>query len=202
MYRSTRRLQGHAADLPQIVAVAQAVVRRANERHGGSLVVSVNVGSDPGLVVVTGSYDHLADYQKMRAGIMGDNEIQVIARTGVATSVQDTLSKVIVPGGEPMGWVVANQARMHMPKIVPAMAFGVEVAQYVTKLTGRPVSFSYAITGDQSRVLWASFAKDMADIEAVNDKIEADAGYMNLFARAEGLYVDGSLSASIWQRVS
>ena len=30
---------------------------------------------------------------------------------------------------------------------------------------------------------------------------EGDAGYLDFFARSAGLFVDGSLNASIWQRV-
>jgi hypothetical protein len=203
MYRTTRRLEGHPAHMEQRIATVMAVLERVNSHHGGQLACLVPVGGDPGLILVVGNYAHLADYEKTRAAMASDTELPAImaAAAGMTTSVQDTIAKVIVESGEPTGWVSANSARMHMPRVVEAMTLGIEIAEYVKKLTGRQVGFSNAITGDRSRVTWGMMAKDMADIEAIGDQTENDPGYMALFARSEGLFVDGSLDAHILQRL-
>jgi hypothetical protein len=203
VYRTTRRIQTHPSQLQQALGVVGNVVKLANERHGGNLAIAVNVGGNPGALLVVGHYEHLSDYEAMRAGMAGDSDIQaVIAGAGtLSSSMEDTIAKVLVPGGEPKGWVIANAARMHMPRVVEALTLGVEIAEYVTKLTGIPVSFSNATTGDRSRVLWSSSVGSMADLEVLSDQTEGDAGYLDFFARAAGIFVDGSLNASIWQRV-
>jgi hypothetical protein len=203
VYRTTRRIHTHPSQLQQALALVGDVVKLVNERHGGNLGIAVNVGGDPGALVIVGTYEHLSDYEAMRAATVADTDIQalVAGNTNTASSIEDTISKVLVPGGEPKGWVIANAARMHMPRVVEAIGLGVEIAEYVTKLTGVPVSFSNATTGDRSRVMWSSTADSMADIEALGDQTEGDAGYLDFFARSAGLFVDGSLHASIWQRV-
>jgi len=204
MYRTSRLINGHAGQMQQRIALTLAVIQRANSKHGGQLSCSVQIGGDPGVILVGGAYEHLADYEKMRASMAGDSELQLMmAGAGtMSTSIQDTIARVIVPTGEPAGWVTANTARMHMPKVADAMMFGVEVAEYVKQLTGKQVGFSSVVTGDLSRVAWVMFAKDMAEIEAVEEQTQSDPGYMALFGRSEGLFVDGSLQASIWQRLS
>jgi hypothetical protein len=203
VYRTTRIIRTHPSQIQQAVGLVGDVVKLVNERHGGNLGMAVNVGGDPGALVVVGTFEHLSDYEAMRAGMAADTDIQalVTGNANPASSMEDTISKVLVPGGGPKGWVIANTARMHMPRVVEAITFGVEIAEYVTKLTGVPVSFSNATTGDRSRVMWSSTADSMAEIEALGDQTEGDAGYLDFFARSAGLYVDGSLNASIWQRV-
>lgn len=202
MFRSSRRLDGHGGQLQQRLALTMSVIERVNTKHGGQMSCSVQVGGDPGAIFVIGNYEHLADYEKLRASIAGDSDLQMMMAGGAAmsTSVQDTISRVIVPSGEPKGWVTVNAARMHMPRIVDAMTMGVEIAEYVTKLTGMQVGFSVAMTGDVSRVLWSMFVDDLAAVEAVEETTQNDPGYMELFARTDGLYVDGSLVAAIHQR--
>ena len=202
MFRSSRRLDGHAGQAQQRLALTMSVLERINSKHGGQMSCSVQIGGDPGAIFVIGNFEHLADYEKLRSSIAGDSELQMMMAGGAAmsTSIQDTISRVIVPSGEPKGWVTANAARMHMPRIVEAMTMGVEIAEYVTKLTGKQVGFSAAITGDLSRVLWSMFADDLAEVEAIEDQTQNDPGYMELFARTAGLFVDGSLTAAIHQR--
>jgi hypothetical protein len=195
-------LDGHGGQLQQRLALTMAVIERVNSKHGGALSCSVQLGGDPGAIFVVGNHEHLADYGKMRTSMAGDSELQMMMAGGAAmsTSVQDTISRVIVPSGEPKGWVSVNAARMHMPRIVDAMTMGVEIAEYVKNLTGVQIGFSVAMTGDLSRVMWSMFADDLAEIEALEDTTQSDTGYMELFARSEGVYVDGSLQAFIHQR--
>lgn len=202
MFRSSRRLDGPVGHLQQRLALTMSVIERINSKHGGQMSCSVQLGGDPGAIFAIGSYEHLADYEKLRTSMAGDSELQMmmVGGLGMTTSVQDTISRVIVPSGEPKGWVTVNSARMHMPRVVEAMTMGVEIAEYVTKLTGKQVGFSTAMTGDLSRVLWSMFVDDMAEIEAVEDQTQNDPGYMELFARSAGVYVDGSLQAAIHQR--
>lgn len=189
--------------MPEALAVTAAAVGHINAKLGGAYSYAVNVGGDPNAIGIAASYEHLADYEKLRSSLAGDSELQELMASGagLTAAVHDTISKVIVPAGQPAGWLSVDTARMHMPRVVEAITFGVEICEYVTKLTGRPVGFTNAVTGDRSRVFWGMYVDDVAQLEAIGDQTEGDAGYMELFARSAGLFVDGSLEASIWQRV-
>jgi hypothetical protein len=203
VYRVTRRIQVHPGKMQEALGVTAAAVGHLNAKLGGAYSYAVNVGGDPNVIGIAASYEHLADYDKMRSSLAGDSELQEITASGAAltASTHDAISKVIVPAGPPTGWLSVNTARMHMPRVVEAITFGVEICEYVTKLTGRPLGLTNATTGDRSRIFWGLYVEDLAQLEAIGDQTEGDAGYMDLFSRSAGLFVDGSLEASIWQRL-
>jgi hypothetical protein len=52
--------------------------------------------------------------------------------------------------------------------------FGVDLAQQVKKITGRPTSFAVGVTGDYGAVMWVSLAETIQQVQAANEALNAD----------------------------
>ena len=57
---------------------------------------------------------------------------------------------------------------------------GVDIAQRVKKLTGRPTSFAVAMTGVYGQVSWMSLAENIDQLQAAGEAMGADAGFTKL----------------------
>jgi hypothetical protein len=59
-------------------------------------------------------------------------------------------------------------------------ALGVDIAQKVKKITGRPTSFAVGVTGDYGAVMWVSLAESIAQLQAANDALNSDEDFGKL----------------------
>jgi hypothetical protein len=55
--------------------------------------------------------------------------------------------------------------------------FGVDLAQRVKQITGRPTSFAVGVTGDYGAVMWVSLAETIQQLQAANEALSADAEF-------------------------
>ncbi len=71
-----------------------------------------------------------------------------------------------------------------------AIPAAVGVAELVTKLTGDEVNvFTARFGAPQGSVMWSVRTESMADLQAMTDKLMADAGYLEMLESMNGLFM-------------
>ena len=82
-----------------------------------------------------------------------------------------------------------------------AMTAGVELAEAATKVTGRPTMFVRSVTGPYGGVGWLTGHGTIADVEAGQDAMAADPGWLKLVDSTGGAFVeDASITVSTLYR--
>jgi len=201
MYMLLRNITAHPGRMPDAIALAVAARDRANSEQGGHYGVSVNVGGNPAALSLAGVFETLGQYETMRAALAQDDEIQSIVRLSgdLITSVQDTIGQVMKPPSARGAYAQVNTAMMHMPAVVDAIGFALEVAEYVDDKLGRDVGVVTAMTGNRAGLMWLGYTESLDQLATESQTLETDPGYLDFFKRSESLFVPGSLEQSIWQ---
>lgn len=201
MYMTFRNMTAAPGKMPEAVMLLQRVAARLNSEHGGNFGVSMNVGGDPSALALASPWASLGDYESARNSMLGDAEIQGAIRMAadLMTSAQDTIGRIQVAPGERSAYASVNTAMISLPNIAEAVGLAIEIAQYVTDSHGTQVGVITAITGPRAGLMWLSPADSLAGLGELGEALAADGTYMEFFKRSEGLFVDGSLEASIWQ---
>ena len=122
----------------------------------------------------------------------------------ISGSFEDGLTNVVHTAGEQgaMGYVSALTAVGVAGKVADVMAFGVEIADYVHSTTGTSVSFCSDMFSDVGRVTWVAGYADAAAIDAANATLSADAGYLERTSVIGDLFVAGTGSEILSQRLN
>jgi hypothetical protein len=123
-------------------------------------------------------------------------ETKLAADPGYATLVQegigllsadpvDQLLMQLVHGDRDAASIDAQYAQTVRATVAPGVMekgieLGVDLAQRVKKITGRPTSFAVGITGDYGSVMWVSLAENIQQLQAATEALNADRD----FARA------------------
>ena len=75
---------------------------------------------------------------------------------------------------------------------------GVEIAQRVKQVTGRPTSFAIGTTGEYGSVMWVSLAETMQQVQQAEDALNANEDFMKMLDKdAAKAYLPGAM-----QRIS
>ncbi len=109
------------------------------------------------------------------------------------------------PGDEPpaVGAVASiTQAVAATGKMPEALAWGVDMAQHASGVTGIAVSLLVNAYGDFGGMAFISTAADMASADAAADAIQGDADYMAKLPASSSLFVDGTAHQSLLQRLA
>ena len=87
-----------------------------------------------------------------------------------------------------------------MPGMAPAaMTFAVKVAAFLKDTYQRDVMVSRPIGGNPYRVAWSTRFNDLAEMEAFNTKLLADAKYWELVNSGANYFIAGTAFDEIWQ---
>jgi hypothetical protein len=86
-------------------------------------------------------------------------------------------------------------------KIGDVVALAKETAAHVKRVTGTDVAVGMSFGGAFSEVAWISHADSLADMEAANDKMMADAELRAQFKKWENMIVPGASRDHIWRHV-
>jgi len=199
-----RQMQADRARMEDAVSFAGYVVNKLNTDHGAAMRASVNIGGDPSAIALSGAWETLGDYEKMRATLMADAELQSAIRvgSGLFTNAADAIARVIKPTGQPGAIAVVNTANMHMPRVGEAVAFALEVADFVEGKTGNPAGVITAVTGDRSLLSWIGYSDSLDQLATDAETLEGSEDYLALFKRSEELFVPGSLTQGFWQFIA
>jgi hypothetical protein len=70
---------------------------------------------------------------------------------------------------------------------------GVELAQQVKQITGRPTSFAVSVTGDYGGVMWVSLAETIQQVQAATEALDANEGFAETVdKKAAKVYLPGA----------
>lgn len=87
-------------------------------------------------------------------------------------------------------------------KMAEVIAFGVEVSQHVTSVTGNPLAFFADMYGTFGQVSWIAVVPTMADADAANTAINGDAAYQKMVGKTGDLFVPGSGHRALYSRLA
>ena len=171
---------------------------------------SVGFGQPVGTVVWTVAVDSHADLQGAFAGLAEDDGYYALIEKGapfVTGPMVDQLREVVhgapTPGGRPVGSVaLLTTATMSADKGADAVAWSVELASYVTSVTGDPTMFLLDSYGTFGQATWIGAAADMAAVDAATAKLQTDPGYLKRLAESGGLFIPGSGHRSLATRMA
>lgn len=196
-----RQLTTAPGTMQEAVTFLTWIRDRLNEEHGGHFGVSANVGTDPSALAIASGWQSLGEYETARASLMADTQIQSAIRmaSGLFTSAQDSIGRVMRAPGERGAIANVNTANMHMPAMADAVAFALEVAEYVSSNYDSEVGVMTSLTGNRSGIMFLQYGESMDELAKLGETLEADEEYLAFFKRSEGLIVDGSLEQAMWQ---
>ncbi len=86
-------------------------------------------------------------------------------------------------------------------KMAEAIAWGVAVSAHVGKVTGNPVMFLADTYGAFGQLTWLGTSPDLGAVDAANDKLAADSGYMDMLGQSGDLFVPGSGHRALFARI-
>lgn len=95
-----------------------------------------------------------------------------------------------------------TRAQMADGKYAEAIAFGLEIRQYVSDSSGLPAAFLKAAYGGFSDVTWILGADSMDEIDAYQDWQMSDQGYLDRLNQAAGLFLPGTGENSLIEKVN
>jgi hypothetical protein len=98
--------------------------------------------------------------------------------------------------------VTMTTATALVDRLADAMAWGIEMAQYVTGATGVPVSLLTSVYGPLGEMSWAGVQPDFAGVDAVRGKLATDAEYLRRLTATKDLFISGSGSARQLTRIA
>jgi hypothetical protein len=171
---------------------------------------SMGFGQPVGTVIWTVAVDSHTDLQAAFAGLAEDDGYYALIEKGTAFATSpmvDTLREVVhgapMPGGRPVGSVaLLTTVTMSADKGADAVAWGVEMAEYVTSVTGDSSMFLLDSYGTFGQATWIGAAADMAAVDAASAKLQSDPGYLKRLAASGGLFIPGSGHRSIATRMA
>ncbi len=205
MFVATRVMRAHPSRMPEAVAFVSSVVQHINSTHGVGYRVGIQVGGDPSAIGVSNMYESLADYQAFLDAMGADEAVQQRISDGTdhiqPGAVEDTIWSVVRPPSEPQEFTSVNAANVRTTQVVDAVAFALEGAEHASSVLGHEIGVATALTGDRSRLIWVGNNASLADVQADNDTLMADADYTSMFKRSEGLFVESTLVTTIWRTV-
>lgn len=201
MYMTFRNMRADMGRMQDAIGVATWARDRLNSDHGGNFAVSINVGGDPTAIALAGAYATMADYEKLRAAIAGDEGLQAVIRMSsqMIVETRDAITQVIRPPGDRGTIATVNTAMMHMPAVSEAIPFALEVSDYVKAKLGNDVGVLTAVTGNRAGLAWIGYSDSLAQAAQDGQTMESDPDYLAFFKRSENLFVPGTLEQAFWQ---
>ena len=201
MYHQFRNMTVDTSRMQDALEMLIGARDRINSEHGGNYAVAVAVGGDPAAVTLSSPFETLGAYEQLRAVAGQDPVIQSMIRMGggLVTSMQDTITHIVKAPDQRGPFATVNTAMMHMPAVMDAVGFAVEVADFVEKKNGNAVGVMTGVTGNRAMLAWIGFSESLGQIGTDSEALETDPDYLAFFARSEPLFVPGTLEQSFWQ---
>ena len=108
---------------------------------------------------------------------------------------QDRLATFIHSAGnvsEPPAAAAIVSARLEVNKIGAAIAWAVELSDYLNKATAVPSAVLTSNVGPYGTISWLNYGKSLAQLEKANQKTSADPGFLQRLGASGGFFVPGS----------
>ena len=92
-------------------------------------------------------------------------------------------------------------ARLEIPQARKAIAWAVELADYLTNATGVPSAVLTSNVGDYGTISWLSYGESLKQLEEANTKINADPGFLQRLEDSSGFFVPGSGAGALSRKI-
>jgi hypothetical protein len=172
------------------VAYAGEVAGRVREVTGHEIFAWTTVFSpDAGTVLWSVRVEHLSELEMANDKMATDTGLMDFIEQAddlFVGPLADSLVQVVhgTPDPSPMSYVGVVQATCLPGKLSGAMAFGAEVADAVTRVTGRSCLFCASLSGDWGGVSWVTGSPDADSLQNDNDTWSGDAGAIAMMDKA------------------
>jgi hypothetical protein len=161
---------------------------------------AASFGAPLGTMTYTMRVEGLADMQAVSAKVLGDNTyLQKVAKGQEYSGgpAEDALFQPLFgelpEGSPPIGSVaLATSARIANGAYEEAIAWGIDMAQHATAVTGVPTMFLMESYGGFGSVGWIGVNADAAQADAAGNALNADADYLKKLGAVRDLFVEGS----------
>jgi hypothetical protein len=207
MYIFARRRRVNPAQGRAAVAMAAEAATRASEMTGLAISLWTPIFSaDIGTMVWTTGAEHLADLEAADATLTASDEWSdwVEQNDSLFTGPLDDSVLQIVHGTRsdpPAAYVQVGQGVCANGAFSEAMAFGVEIADVASRLSGLPTMFGAGLTGPYGAVAWITEASDLAAVEAGNAALATQDEWSKLVDRAGHAFQPGVV-ATLYRRLN
>ena len=117
---------------------------------------------------------------------------------------EDAFREILHAAGDmdaPPRFTSAVLATCNADRMGDAMAWGVEMAELVNAVSGRPCAFLGDAYGAFGGVAWLTAFEDADSIDDLRGQLQADDRYLSKMSASTGLFVPGTGRTSLLQRV-
>lgn len=211
MYLFNREMRLAPGNLLDSLAWAAKVTEKVNAVGGPEVRLWSRVlGPDVGTLSWSTVIVDIAELMVLEEKLMADGGyvelVEQGARFGHDSGAQDSLGRLA--HADPDGFDTAQYVSITTTRLAPGMtatgvALGVELAQQVKAITGRPTSFATSATGPFGAVAFFALSETIEQVQAANEALSADADWLAaLDERASKAYVAASSEQMIIRRLA
>ena len=157
-------------------------------------------GAPIGTMIFATRVEGIADLRAATEGMLADPEYLAKVAAGgeyVAAPAEDMIGTPI--HGElgeqspPIGsYAAITTAQIANGKYADAFGWSVEVAQHVESVTSVPAMVLTSQYGPFGTITWIAVTADAAGVDAANDALMGDEGYLKMLGAAGDLFAEGS----------
>jgi hypothetical protein len=205
MYLAIRSVQVQTAQLAKSVEFSQRLVPHLRDKHGAQVMASMNMLGAANTIAFSSRWESLGDYQAFSEAVLTDaaymKMLAEIPDVAIAGTEVANLVKFVRPGGEPGAFTSVVQANIAQDPM-EAIAWALEVAEYVADLTGTAVGVGTTLVGNRSTLAWLSALGGLAQFQTMTETLEQDPGYLGLIKRAQGLFSTEGYQTSLWRTIA
>jgi hypothetical protein len=166
-------------------------------------------GADIGTLSWSAVVNDLAELTTLEEKLIGDGGyIELVeegTRFGDGSGAHDSLGRLVY--ADPEGLDTAQYATITTTQLAPGMmatgmALGVELAQRIKAVTGRPTSFGASVTGPFGQVAFFILSDSIEQVQAANEALAADADWIaTMDDRVSKAYLAGSAERMITRKL-
>lgn len=170
---------------------------------------SAGFGAPLGALAFTARVEGVADLMAKSGPLAGDAEYMAKVAEGramMAGPPEDSLASPLhgeLGDPPPVGsFAVVTNAQIANGKFAEAVGWGLDVAQHVTSLTGMPVGVMMQEYGAFGQMTWIGIGADAAAVDASSAATRGDADYVAKLSAAGDLFVPGSATRTLANRIA
>ena len=209
MYLFTRRIIVNPAHFRAGLAHALAMTEYVNQRTEVELSLYQALQGEPvGTLTFAYRTESFASSLEAVDEMVSSDEYRAKIEEGAAYFVgnaQDRLARFVHTAGDvatPPAAASVVTATLNLPQVSRAMEWSVEVADYVTNLSGVPMAVLTSNVGQYGTVSWISYGQSVAQLEQSQEKTNADPGFLQRLADSAELFVPGSATGILSRRIA
>lgn len=168
------------------------------------------LGPEIGTISWSTVVNNIAELTALDDHLMADSRylelIEEGARLGDGNGAQDSLGRLI--HADPEGFETAQYTAITLTRLAPGMAaagiaLGVELAQKVKQITGRPTSFGATVTGPYGQLAFFVMCDTIDELQAADEALSADASWIAIMdERASKAYLAAASERVILRRLA